>query len=99
MGEVRVRVASSGLNRAELLQRMGRYPVPPGYPENIPGLELAGTVDALGEAVTAVSEGDEVMGILGGGGYAEYALSPGTTLVPIPDGMDPSWPARSRRSS
>ncbi len=62
-GEVRVRVASSGLNRADLLQRMGRYPVPPGYPEDILGLELAGTVDALGEGVTAVSEGDAVIGI------------------------------------
>ena len=88
-GEVRVRVASSGVNRADLLQRMGRYPVPAGYPEDILGLELAGTVDALGEGATALSEGDAVMGILGGGGYAEYALSPGSTLVPIPDGMDP----------
>ena len=88
-GEVRVRVASSGVNRADLLQRMGRYPVPAGYPEDILGLELAGTVDALGEGVTTVSEGDAVMGILGGGGYAEYALSPGSTLVPIPHEMDP----------
>lgn len=87
-GEVRVRVAASGLNRADLLQRVGRYPVPPGYPEDIPGLELAGEVDAVGEGVTRWSIGDAVMGILGGGGYAERALSPAETLVPVPDGMD-----------
>jgi NADPH:quinone reductase len=89
-GEVRVRVASSGLNRADLLQRRGRYPVPPGFPKDIPGLELAGTVDALGVGVSAWAVGDLVMGILGGGGYAEYALSPASTLVPVPDGMDPA---------
>lgn len=88
-GEVRVRVAASGLNRADLLQRRGRYPVPPGYPEDIPGLELAGTVDAVGEGVTEWSRGDAVMGILGGGGYAEYALSPAATLVAVPEGMGP----------
>jgi len=89
-GEVRVRVATSGLNRADLLQRRGRYPVPPGYPKDIPGLELAGTVDALGEGVTRWSLGDPVMGILGGGGYAEHALSPASTLVPVPEGMEPA---------
>jgi putative PIG3 family NAD(P)H quinone oxidoreductase len=86
-GEVRVRVASSGLNRADLLQRMGRYPAPPGSPSDILGLELAGTVDALGDGVTGLAVGDQVMGILGGGGYAEYALSPSETLVPSPPGM------------
>ena len=86
-GEVRVRVASSGLNRADLLQRMGRYPAPPGSPQDILGLELAGTVDALGEGVSGVAVGDAVMGILGGGGYAEYALSPSETLVPSPPRM------------
>jgi putative PIG3 family NAD(P)H quinone oxidoreductase len=88
-GEVRVRVATSGLNRADLLQRLGRYPVPAGFPKDIPGLELAGNVDALGSGVSGWSEGDAVMGILGGGGYAEYALSPASTLVPVPKGMDP----------
>jgi putative PIG3 family NAD(P)H quinone oxidoreductase len=87
--EALVRVASSGLNRADLLQRRGRYPVPPGYPEDIPGLELAGTVESVGEDVTGVAVGDRVMGILGGGGYAEYALSPAETLVPIPASTDP----------
>lgn len=84
-----MRVASSGLNRADLLQRRGRYPVLPGYPEDIPGLELAGTVASVGKDVTGVAVGDQVMGILGGGGYAEYALSPAETLVPIPTGTDP----------
>jgi len=87
-GEALVQVAASGLNRADLLQRRGRYPVPPGYPADIPGLELSGTVVAVGEGVSVVSEGDRVMGILGGGGYAEYAKSPAETLVPIPAGMD-----------
>jgi len=89
-GEVRVRVASSGLNRADLSQRMGRYPAPPGSPQDILGLELAGTVDALGKGVRGLEVGDAVMGILGGGGYAEYALSPQETLVPVPEGMSPA---------
>jgi len=86
-GEVRVRVASSGLNRADLSQRLGRYPAPAGSPQDILGLELAGTVDALGSGVRGLEEGDAVMGILGGGGYAEYAISPAETLVPVPTGM------------
>jgi putative PIG3 family NAD(P)H quinone oxidoreductase len=89
-GEVRVRVATSGLNRADLLQRMGRYPAPPGASKDIPGLELAGTVDALGAGVREWSVGDEVMGILAGGGYAEHAVSPASTLVRVPEGMDPA---------
>jgi len=88
-GEALVQVASSGVNRADLLQRMGRYPVPAGYPQDIPGLELAGMVVAVGEGVAAVATGDAVMGIVGGGGYAEYCLSPAETLVPVPAGMDP----------
>jgi putative PIG3 family NAD(P)H quinone oxidoreductase len=88
-GEVRVRVASSGLNRADLLQRMGRYPAPPGVPADILGLELAGTVDAVGANLAGLAVGDQVMGILGGGGYAEYAVSPAETLVAIPAGMPP----------
>lgn len=80
-GEVRVRVASSGLNRADLSQRLGRYPAPPGSPQDILGLELAGTVDAVGAGVRGLVAGDPVMGILGGGGYAEYAISPAETLV------------------
>ncbi|HET9949177.1 MAG TPA: NAD(P)H-quinone oxidoreductase [Longimicrobiales bacterium] len=87
-GDVRVRVASSGLNRADLAQRLGRYPAPPGWPADILGLEVAGAVDALGEGVAELSEGDLVMGILGGGGYAEYVVCPAATLVRVPAGMD-----------
>jgi putative PIG3 family NAD(P)H quinone oxidoreductase len=81
-------VASSGLNRADLLQRRGRYPVPAGYPQDIPGLELAGTVQEIGAGVDSVAVGDPVMAILGGGGDAQFALAPAETLVPIPPGMD-----------
>lgn len=87
-GEVRVRVRTSGVNRADLLQRLGRYPAPPGCPEDVPGLEIAGTVDALGPGVSAWVVGERVMGILGGGGYAEYAVSPASTLVPAPEEVD-----------
>lgn len=86
-GEVRVRVAASGLNRADLSQRLGRYPAPPGSPQDILGLELSGTVDALGVGARGLAVGDRVIGVLGGGGYAEYALSPAETLVRAPAGM------------
>jgi len=87
-GEVRVRVAMSGVNRADLLQRMGRYPVPSGWPEDILGLEFSGVVDALGPGVERWREGDRVMGILGGGGYAQYVTTHGTCVVPVPDSLD-----------
>ena len=86
-GEVRVRVAASALNRADILQRMGRYPVPEGYPKDIPGMEFAGTVDAVGEGVDEVREGDAVMGITGGGAYAEATVVPASTCVAVPRGM------------
>ena len=86
-GEVRVQVSTSGVNRADLLQRRGRYPVPDGWPEEIPGLEFSGTVQALGEGVGGWAEGDRVMGIVGGGGYAEYLVTPASTLVPIPENL------------
>ncbi len=84
-GEIRVRVATSGVNRADLLQRTGRYPVPKGWPEDILGLEFAGVVEALGPDVDRWREGDRVMGILGGGGYAQYVTVHGSTVVPVPD--------------
>ena len=85
-GEVRVRVAASGLNRADLVQRRGQYPAPPGWPQDIPGLEFSGTVEALGEGAEA-KVGQRVMGIVGGGGYAEAVTLHARDLVPIPDGM------------
>lgn len=87
-GQIRVRVAASGINRADLLQRVGRYPVPAGSPEDIPGLEYAGTVEATGAHVTSVREGDRVMGIVGGGGYAECVLTHEREAVPVPDEVD-----------
>ena len=86
-GEIRVRVATSGVNRADLLQRMGRYPAPEGWPEEILGLEFSGIVDALGPKVDRWQVGDWVMGILGGGGYAQYVKTHGTTVVPAPDSL------------
>jgi len=87
-GEIRVQVTTSGVNRADLLQRMGRYPAPKGWPTDIPGLEFSGVVDALGPDVERWQEGDRVMGILGGGGYAQYVTTHGATVVPVPDSLD-----------
>src|SRR5215510_3785352 len=64
---VRVRVRAAGLNRADILQRLGRYPAPPGYPQYIPGLEFAGEVETVGEDARAWKFGDRVFGITGGG--------------------------------
>ncbi len=85
-GQVRVRVAASGVNRADLLQRRGSYPAPPGWPADIPGLEYVGVVDALGEGAEA-EVGQRVMGIVGGGGYAEAVVVHARELVPVPEGM------------
>lgn len=86
-GEILVRVSASGVNRADLLQRAGRYPAPEGYPQDIPGLEYAGVVERVGDGVAGVSVGDRVMGITGGGGYAEYVAVPASTAVRVPDAL------------
>ena len=86
--QVRVRVRAAGLNRADLVQRAGYYPAPPGSPANIPGLEFAGEVDAVGPLVQTWKPGQRVMGIAGGGGQAEYILSHEGLLVEIPDNLD-----------
>jgi NADPH2:quinone reductase len=85
-GELRVRVAASGLNRADLIQRRGQYPAPPGWPADIPGLEFCGTVDAVGEGAEA-RIGQRVMGVVGGGGYAEAVVTHARDVVPVPDGL------------
>lgn len=90
-GQVLVRVRAAGINGADLLQRAGRYPAPPGSPPDIPGLELAGEVAALGPAAQRFAEGDRVMGIVGGGGQAELAVVHERQLMAVPDGLD--WPA------
>ena len=82
-GQVRVKVAATSINRPDLVQREGKYPPPPGDSE-ILGLEVAGTVDALGPGVTGWKPGDRVMSLVGGGGYAEYAVAYASHLMPIP---------------
>jgi putative PIG3 family NAD(P)H quinone oxidoreductase len=86
--QVRVRVRASGINRAELLQRMGAYPAPPGSPQNIPGLEFAGEVDAVGSLVSKWQPGQRVMGLVGGGAQAAYVLVHEGLLVEIPANLD-----------
>ncbi|WP_044496277.1 NAD(P)H-quinone oxidoreductase [Nesterenkonia massiliensis] len=85
-GEVLITVAAAGINNADLLQRRGKYPVPPGASE-ILGLECSGTIAALGEGVTGWSIGDEVCALLTGGGYAEQVAVPAEQLLPIPAGI------------
>lgn len=84
-GEVLLRVRAAGVNRADLSQRAGHYPPPPGASE-ILGLEVAGQVAELGPEVTGVRVGDEVCALLTGGGYAEYVAAPAALLLPIPKG-------------
>jgi NADPH:quinone reductase len=90
-GEVLVRVRAAGLNGADMMQRRGLYPAPPGSPADIPGLELAGVVDRLGEGAPRFAVGDRVMAIVGGGGQAELAVVHERQLMPVPAALD--WPA------
>lgn len=85
--QILVKVRSSGLNRADLLQRIGRYPAPKGYPQDIPGLEYAGLVEGVGSEVELWEVGDRVMGIVAGGGYAEYLTIHERKVVRIPAGI------------
>jgi putative PIG3 family NAD(P)H quinone oxidoreductase len=87
-GQVLVRVHGAGLNRADLLQRAGGYPAPPGVPADIPGMEFAGVVEALGEEARGVLVGDEVFGIVGGGAQAEYVVVAASHCAPVPPGLD-----------
>jgi len=84
-GQVLVRVRGAGVNGADMLQRKGRYPAPPGSPPDIPGLELAGEVAGLGPGATRFEEGDRVMAIVGGGGQAELAVVHERQLMAVPD--------------
>jgi NADPH2:quinone reductase len=86
---VRVRVYAAGLNHADILQRRGSYPAPPGYPQNIPGLEFAGEVEAIGDAVDAWKIGDRVFGIIAGGAQAELVVVPESNLARVPTQL--SW--------
>jgi NADPH:quinone reductase len=86
-GEVLVRVRAAGLNGADLLQRAGRYPAPPGSPADIPGLELAGEVVARGDGAKRFEDGDRVMAIVGGGGQAELCAVHERGAMPVPENL------------
>jgi len=90
-GEVLVGVRAAGLNGADMMQRRGLYPAPPGWPQDIPGMELAGEVVALGPAATRFAVGDRVMAIVGGGAQAELSSVHERLLMPVPATLD--WPA------
>ncbi|MDV3123871.1 NAD(P)H-quinone oxidoreductase [Mycobacterium sp. 21AC1] len=85
-GQILVRISAAGVNRADLLQAAGKYPPPPGASDVI-GLEISGTIAALGEGVTGWSVGAPVCALLAGGGYAEYVAVPAAQVMPIPDGV------------
>ena len=85
-GEVLIRVAASGVNRPDVVQRTGNYPPPPGA-SAIPGLEVAGTIVALGSGVEGLNHGDRVCALVTGGGYAEYCVAPAPQCLPVPSGL------------
>jgi putative PIG3 family NAD(P)H quinone oxidoreductase len=87
-GEMLVRVHAAGINGADIHQRAGHYPAPPGSPQDIPGLELAGEVAARGPGAERFDEGDRVMAVVGGGGQAELCTVHERQLMPIPDALD-----------
>lgn len=86
-GEVLIRVEAAGVNRPDVMQRLGKYPPPPGA-SDIPGLEVAGTISAVGNLVTRWKIGDRVCALVAGGGYAEFCAAPAPQCLPIPGGMD-----------
>jgi len=86
-GELLIKVAASGVNRPDVFQRRGRYPPPPGA-SDIPGLEVAGTVDAIGDGVSGWQVGSAVCALVAGGGYAEYCTAPAPQCLPVPRGLD-----------
>ena len=90
-GEVLVRVQAAGLNGADMLQRKGGYPAPPGVPADIPGMELAGEVVARGPGAERFADGDRVMAVVGGGAQAELAVVQERAATPVPEALD--WPA------
>ena len=83
--EILVKVVAAGVNRPDLLQRLGRYPVPPGA-SDLPGLEVAGEVFALGSSARNFKIGDKVCALVNGGGYAEYCAVPEAQALPVPKG-------------
>ncbi|GAB3907614.1 NAD(P)H-quinone oxidoreductase [Mucilaginibacter boryungensis] len=86
-GEVLIKVHAAGINRPDVAQRKGNYPPPPGAPQDIPGLEVAGTIEAVGSNVTRWKVGDKVCALVIGGGYAEYCSAPEGQCLPVPDNL------------
>ena len=86
-GEVLVKVRAAGVNRPDIMQRQGKYPPPPGA-SDIPGLEIAGTIESVGEGVRDWQVGDRVCALVAGGGYAEYAAAPAPQCLPVPRPLD-----------
>lgn len=86
-GEIRVRVKATSVNRADVMQRLGHYPAPADCPQDIPGLEFAGVVDAIGDGAGDWKLNDRVFGLCGGGSYADYVVVHGRTLAPIPKAL------------
>src|SRR5262245_55175568 len=86
-GDVLIKVRAAGVNRPDVWQRRGRYPPPPGA-SDLPGLEVAGTVGAVGDGLTGWEPGDFLCALVAGGGYAEYCLAPAPQCLPIPRGLD-----------
>jgi NADPH2:quinone reductase len=87
--EILVKVSAAGVNRPDVLQRMGKYPIPPGA-SDLPGLEIAGEVVACGTGVTMWKVGDQVCALVSGGGYAEYCVAPEVQALPVPKGLSPA---------
>jgi putative PIG3 family NAD(P)H quinone oxidoreductase len=85
-GDVLIRVEAAGVNRPDVMQRLGKYPPPPGA-SDLPGLEVAGTIASVGAAVTRWTVGDRVCALVAGGGYAEYCAAPAPQCLPVPTGM------------
>src|SRR5436309_8457896 len=86
-GEVLIRVAAAGVNRPDLMQRLGRYPPPPGA-SDIPGLEIAGVIERVDDSVAEWRAGDRVCALVAGGGYAEYCAAPAPQCLPVPRNLD-----------
>lgn len=86
--EVLVKVYAAGVNRPDVFQRKGNYPPPPAAPQDIPGLEVAGVIEAIGTEVSGWKRGDRVCALLAGGGYAEYALAQAAHCLPVPANFD-----------
>ena len=87
-GQVLVRVKAAGLNGADMLQRRGAYPAPPGSPADIPGMEMAGEVAAIGPGADRFEVGDRVMAVVGGGAQAELAVVHERAAMPVPEPLD-----------